>query len=317
MQLLARVYEMKRIITVLLIVLLMAGCSPSEPVNTEVSSPATAPSESVSAGTSAPDIALKLQQPQSVSEQVTETADISDSDSNTTKEIETDPYGNHLFQYDDTGKFPLFPLYAMIPTESIYLYGVFPDDGMILYQNGRGTYLNWGGPDRFALPQLLYQDFDYDGKKELAVTIFTGHGTGIAVMDLHVLKIEDNNENQDKPIYSDYLLSSKNVHEWLPITANLMVKNKLILDIHGESYTFENEEMLDLTFIDITYGDLVYFSIEDSRIRTEIRIGAFFEEFIIPWYFGRVEATVIFDGEGFRLEDCVYTTDAELNPETD
>jgi hypothetical protein len=261
-----------------------------------------------------PEATSKPQQPQSVSEQVIEMADSADSGSYATGEIETDNDGNHLFQIDDTGKFPLFPLYAMIPTENIYLYGVFPY-GMILYQNGRGTYFDWLGPDRFVLPQMLYNDFNCDGKKELAVTIFMGHGTGIAVMDLHVLKIEDIKDNWDKPIYSDFLLSSNNVHEWLPITANLVDKNMLILDICGERYTFENERMHDLTFLDIIYGDLVYFSFEGSRIRTDIKIGALFEEYAIPWYFGTVEATVTFDGEGFSLEDRVYTTDVEPNTE--
>jgi hypothetical protein len=53
---------------------------------------------------------------------------------------EIDPYGKRVASFYDEPSY--FPLYAMIKSENIYLYGVLPH-GMVLYQNGYGKYFDW------------------------------------------------------------------------------------------------------------------------------------------------------------------------------
>lgn len=69
----------------------------------------------------------------------------------------------------------------------IVLYGAYPDyyplvfiehDGIVDSFNQR-----WLTP-RAILPQVMHEDIDGDGEKELAVSYYSGSGSGVAVMDL-------------------------------------------------------------------------------------------------------------------------------------
>ena len=78
---------------------------------------------------------------------------------------ETDEFGNHVSQFSSTSR---FPLYALIKSENIYLYGMKNSGnsrGMILFLDDQATYFDW--PDLagrfgwicnrgYARPQLLY-----------------------------------------------------------------------------------------------------------------------------------------------------------------
>lgn len=225
-------------------------------------------------------------------------------------EEETDPYGNKITGSDDSSN---FPLYAMIKSEDIYLYGVKPY-GMVLYQNGKGTYFDWPGlMPRRVLPQMMYYDFDNDGNKELAVTLYVGSGTSFAVMDLHILKIEEK-DDYCKPIYTDYSLVCDDVHDWMVekiLTTLSEDKNTFRVDFNGKSYTIDcfDDPKISGAFTGVDFDDLVHFKFEDSRIKVTIGLGALYENLATPQYFGDIEAYVVFDGESFKLEDYTFTLD--------
>ena len=209
-----------------------------------------------------------------------------------------------------------FPLLAMIEEEDIYLYGIHPQ-GAVLYQNGKGAYFDWPGlSPNFDLPQMMHHDFDDDGEKELAVLQLYGYGTSYSMMGLHILKNEEHpHDDGFAPIYTEYVLSGHDVQDWMnePITVTLLEDGAaFVVDICGGSYTvktigWSSEAQMEPTFVGVTYGDIVDFNFEGAQIRTSITVGAKYEEFATPSYFGRIHANVVFDGENFRLEGHTFT----------
>lgn len=222
-------------------------------------------------------------------------------------EEETDPEGRILYKaHGDTICF--FSLFAMIPAEGIYLYGLNPT-GMILYQDNIGTYFNWHGmTPRNILPQMIYYDLDGDGKNELAVTLYHGSGTGVSLMDLHILRKEAD-ISAFTNTYTEFSLLAHEVSNWMtePIIAiPAAEKNSFVVEICGSSHVINNDVTQDYTFTGIYYGNYVHFEFVETGIRTKVMIEAFYDEVTIPLGFGYIEADVIFDGEKLTLENHIF-----------
>lgn len=94
-------------------------------------------------------------------------------------------------------------------TDDIRIYGIYPyekepvvfieHDGMI-----DEFEQNWMTPRR-VLPAVMHSDIDGDGKKELAVSYYTGSGAGINIEELVVYKAEDNGH------FTDYHLDAEEI----------------------------------------------------------------------------------------------------------
>ena len=232
---------------------------------------------------------------------------------NAVPQEETDPEGKRIAHPSEPGYFPLL---AMIRDEGLYLYGI-NNQGMILYQNDRGTYFDWPRVGAWY-PQLEYHDFDFDSdnEKELAILLTMGTGTGRHVMDLHILKIEENPCGVwFTPIYTDYLLSAYNVIDWMtePIVVTLFdEENMFIVDICGVSYTgdavvWNSEAQKENIFAGVSFGDIVVFYFEGTQIRVKIAVRTLKEDSGLNMnYFGDIHADVAFDGESFRLENYTF-----------
>jgi hypothetical protein len=278
-----------------LIAFLLSGCAAStsvQPSDTEQSAP--------------PSPSLELVVESSEEEPVAD---------NATHDAETDPDGKRIAHPNETGYFPLL---AMIRDEGIYLYGInyhWMDDGMILYQNNRGTYFDWPRIGAWY-PRMAYNDFDGDGANDLAVILTMGTGTGRHVEDLHILRIEEEAHRAwYAPIYTDYILSAYDVKDWMtePITVTLLEEeNMFIVNICGVSYTgniavWNDETRRDHIFAGVNFGDIVNFYFEGTQIRAEIAVGTLTEHHGMHTnYFGCIQADVIFDGESFRLENYTF-----------
>lgn len=222
----------------------------------------------------------------------------------------TDPYGNPLVGLENKTN---FPLYAALKTDNIYLYGIKPY-GMVLYQNNAGTYFDWPGlTPRNILPEMSYLDYDNDGKKELAVTLYVGSGTQYSIMDLHILKIvEPSKDNKDtyKPKYTDYSLLGDDVSKWMTIrfTGTLSADKKTInLNFNGKMYQVDNWTDYPQAgkYNGIGFGDIVKFSFDNNRkIHVRIAVGATYENVAQLHPFGEIDGEVRFTGSGFVLKNC-------------
>lgn len=285
------VQKLKLILSVILLISL-CGCSTKMPDSLSKASGETQSQSEYSVKTTAPD-----------STQVSSGTAASSRD-------ETDEYGNPVNYYSLTSP---FPLYAMLKSDNIYLYGVNPS-GMILYQNGKGTYFDWPGlTPRCILPELSYLDYNGDGKKELAVTVYWGSGTGVSLMDLHILEIKQ--PDSYKFVYTDHALLSKDVTKWFtkPISAKLSKDRKsLTVSFDGQDtvvpYDFTDKSVFG-NFIGTAFGEFVEFKFVQSKIKVDIGIGVSFEKLPEPQYVGTVEATVSFTHNQFSLSDYTFTPD--------
>ena len=180
-----------------------------------------------------------------------------------------------------------FPLLAVIESENIELYGVNPY-GYVLYQNGRGTYFEWPGlTPRGIAPEMKYFDFDGDGEKELAVILYVASGTGFALMDLHILTIDQSEDL--KPVYTDFALRGGEAQSWLPKDLTVIT------------------DKLQEPSEKIGFGDIVYFEFEGDTIQTTIAIGLWHEGWRVLDFVGEVQAEVTFEGKEFALKNYTFT----------
>jgi hypothetical protein len=185
---------------------------------------------------------------------------------------------------------------------------------MVLYYKGAGLHFDWHGiTPRNIFPELLYHDFDGDGAKELAVTLYYASGTGVSLMSLHILRFDENENHRLSPTVTEYVLSFDNIDDWLtePILSTLSADGEsFVMEFNGESHMIEllteyqvhDGTTIDYTFAGVEPGLIVKFEIEDSQIKATVALGVMYEESAMPHYFGKITADVVFDGDRLQLE---------------
>lgn len=224
-----------------------------------------------------------------------------------TPDENTDIWGSKItYSFDER----FFPLFAMIKSEGIYLYGVNPY-GMVLNQNGKGTYFEWPGlTPRAILPEIDYCDYDGDGEKELAVALYVASGSDWSLMDLHILEIDETGDTgrRTKPEYTDYALLSNEIDEWFtePIIAEQAADKKSVtVNFCGRSYVVatDEDELESGPFTGVGYGGIIHFILDEGEIKVNIVVSLKHENWAVGLHFGEIEAKVKFDGEKFFLSD--------------
>ena len=229
---------------------------------------------------------------------------------------ETDEFGNEIFSFSKTS---YFPLYAMVKSENIYLYGIGYDgsyhSGMILFKDGQGTYFDWPNLTYYALmPELSYSDYDGDGEKEIAAVIYSNMGTGLLATDLYILKLEL--DERGRISYKVYSLRTEDIAQWFTedFTTELSEDNsELIISFSGNDYHIDTqaevygvyEEAGWINLHGVGYGshNEFYFA-ENDEIKISIGIGFIFWDWSIEAnYLGTVTAKINFDGEQFSISD--------------
>ncbi len=220
----------------------------------------------------------------------------------------TEDFNNNVMNKENQ-----IPLIAAIKSENIYLYGIYPY-GVILYQNNIGTYYDWLWiTPRLVLPELAYQDFDSDGKKELAITLYVGSGTGYSIRDLHLLHIDDT-KDESYSEYTDYCLSGFDVDSWFDnkFTFSQEKDSKIVnVKFDNKDYTVNigKEDSDSGPIENVVFGDFVDFKFDGQKIKAIIEIGFIYKNWVSPQFFGNVEATVNFSNKQFSLSDYNFTLD--------
>ncbi|AOY77026.1 M56 family metallopeptidase [Clostridium formicaceticum] len=180
-----------------------------------------------------------------------------------------------------------YPLIAELSQEGIYLYGInSTGSGVVLKYGENIQVFDWiYTTTRFILPVLEKYDVDDDGKDEIMCVLNVGSGTGLSVYELHILKF-DKTAGYIDYAFSDYIEQIKTMFSF---TYNEN-ENSILLKTKNDSYTYVlPKEYQELTFKDITYGDIVYFYISDgleinilpAMVAEEVASPLFLEDIIL------------------------------------
>lgn len=124
------------------------------------------------------------------------------------------------------------------------------------------TFPNWKNSSNptFA-PQLIFNDINNDGNKELVIILTTGHGTGLSEEDVHVLQKKDGwfeEVSVDNPL----ALVLKHVRTTLsPQEAVVTTGDKeTVVDIQKLEIAPEN------LFNNVYFGSIVNYEVADNRL---------------------------------------------------
>ncbi|MCL2488012.1 MAG: hypothetical protein FWE80_04945 [Oscillospiraceae bacterium] len=231
----------------------------------------------------------------------------------------TDPYGNEIHSKSKADKTP-FPLIAMLESDDIYLYGAW-NYGVLLKHNGKDTYFDWDWyTPRGIMPEMIYHDFDGNGEKELAIITYTGSGTFISIMDLHMLEITsipEHKETYGKPEYVDHVLYGDKRDGWYKPKIDGVLSNDkkaVTITFNGESYTAKNkwnDEEYFGRFTGIGHGLIVEFSINNDRLYVQVGLTLEYDNGATPAYIGKIQAEVIYkDGKFSFINEAL-----EIDPD--
>lgn len=153
---------------------------------------------------------------------------------------------------------------ASIPEENIYLYALNEVDGMykglVLSVKGKNKFFEWDSTTELAfLPKLYYTDLTNDKKKELIVTCYIDHGTGIAKQDVYII----NTENLTEYKIENPLKSIKNNVQ----TKILQDKRETQIKINNNINNVKIEADIDnKLFENVCYGSIVKYKIKDDTL---------------------------------------------------
>ena len=214
-----------------------------------------------------------------------------------------------------------FQLYAQLPKDDIYLYeikGRNPQSGMVLFQGNSANYFSgWKAGRRFNdLVDIVYHDFDGDGKREIGVTtgIIAG-GSGPSLHNLHILKVHEETPYPNPEIktihYTEYAFTCEDVTDYF--------KKRMTWKRGKEANTLELK-IGGQTFLAQLRPDVVWNEekgvVVDHRIHFDFREDGTiaFSGLALAWFtyseqsqgLGYFNADVVFDGKEFRLINLAF-----------
>jgi len=222
-----------------------------------------------------------------------------------------------------------FPLYLSLPEDDIYLYGIEGGNferGVVLFQENCESYFgSWGGSSWRGYNEMIYHDFDGDGKKDIGVILYQASGTGLYLSDLHIVSSEKiqvgvTASYMGDPIYqfkhTDHVFTHEDVSAFFNerLTAKRgKQKNTVEFTIGKKTWTADLEP--DETWNageGVLVGTHIEFEFEGTSIRLRAAPYVIYEERALPgWLLGGFTADVTFDGKEFHLTNIDYEPDQE------
>lgn len=193
-----------------------------------------------------------------------------------------------------------------LENEAIAIY-TNKDGEYVLQFNEKQYVFDWPGlTPRGTLPRLSYDDFDQDGVKELAVILYTGAGTGIAIEDLHVLEV-----NADGSLI-DHMYASEQYIDALEKQAVIEIEQQEqalqgTITYNNQSTTVDLTALLDEHYGEVgkklTWGNIVYFSTEQDKLIGSFKANITVANWATPIVIADVIAHISYNSNGeFKLQ---------------
>ena len=188
-------------------------------------------------------------------------------------------------------------LESIIDEDEFHLYT--DNKKLILEQNGQKTDFNWAGMLTKEHVSMCYDDFDSDGKKEIAIIIDQSEKNGAVFNDVHILDIV---KADNKYKYTDTKLDSNSAKWNLQMdfgAYQLENKKRVSFTVSENTYYFKspaNNKGIYYTFESMEIGTANY-SVDGNVISSEISLIAGFSDFNEPVVLGSLKANLVYDSE--------------------
>lgn len=192
-------------------------------------------------------------------------------------------------------------LLAELKEEHIYLYGLEDQYHVLLIRDGQQTILEWDYlTPRLILPEMKYADYDGDGTKELAVSLYNGSGTGFSVEELHIVSWEGTKVMDHVYKDEDYIKQLEEQTSW---TYNPNNGKGIFHCGNSNYYVNEDPDSIFPEVLGLAWGDQVDFELTDEgTIKAKFTIGLCRPDWATPEYHGFLLADVLYDGSKFVMD---------------
>ena len=174
-------------------------------------------------------------------------------------------------------------VFATLPDEDIFL-AFAPPFGAVLSVKGEKYFYAWSSGEltpRLVLPQLHLYDYNGDGADELAVILYVGSGTGIAITELHIVDIYGS-------MY-DLVIRGEMIEELLyhRLSASYDQTTEMVtLKLDEQSISVDTSKVdkeVRKDFLGLGLGSIVHFSEENGSLKVHISIGLCGFDWAIPF----------------------------------
>jgi hypothetical protein len=202
-------------------------------------------------------------------------------------------------------------LLGSISEEDITLYGR-SSGGVLLQANGKEhVFEDWlYMTPRGISPSMQFHDYDGDGKKEIALSLNVGSGTGLAINELRVVNPDTFEDDFFAP--DDYLaqlsqaIGFQIVKEDDKLTGLLSIEGK-VQKVDLQQYDSQDYGPIKDGFI---FSNIVDFYLENDRMEAQFGAGMNVEAFVSPEYIGSLFADVKYASGKFTLHNFRFEKNA-------
>ncbi len=198
-------------------------------------------------------------------------------------------------------------LLAAIPKEKVYLYGFAQSNAVILRINNKYQLFRWEYTSPTGiLPRMGYADYDHDGKKEIALVMHTGTGTGVSIDQLYLVKTQ-NDGTLSALEFTRYQCINQ-IMERISATYNqtkgtlqFFIDDRKVGNVIDISSWIQN----GYQYSRIEFGEQISFGISKKSITLNINPGCYFENICSAQYdeIPNFSAKVIYKRGDFSLSD--------------
>lgn len=169
-------------------------------------------------------------------------------------------------------------LIASIPKEKIYLYSFNEDEGffkgLILGINGVNKLFDWKNCKFLSeWPELQYIDLTDDTKKELAIRLFKGGGTGFIDTEMHIVNPENFVEYQ---IENPLNIIAKNVEVKIisKKEAEVKINNTVVASINLDNIPWDRSGGYPDIISQLYYDDAINYYLEENTLKAKVPVRA-------------------------------------------
>jgi hypothetical protein len=205
------------------------------------------------------------------------------------------------------------PVYADIRDEGVYLAFAAPF-GAVLTVNGNDYLYPWSGGEltpRLVMPRLFLSDYDNDGANELAVVLYVGSGTSVAIEELHIIELE---------YMDDFIVTGETVEEklFLRMLASYNPSaDEIKIQLDNQLFSFDassaSKERYQ-EFDGLDFRDMIYFDAADGTLSVRVYAGLCGFDYSPPFDYVDLNAQILYISTTQYRAPYISLVDCRIGP---